>query len=477
MSDNFSKPLKPLLQSALILIIALILVLTGCKKNDATNNNQNNIPPNVQAMITSPGTPVGNPVSKNIGPAGGFIESPDGRVHLDIPSGALANNTNITIQPITNNAPGGAGLGYDLLPNGTTFSKPAMLRFHYAKEELPDNLPYFLYIAYQDNSGKWIADMHDRDFDSIAKTVSLGISHFTPYVFGAAIRLSADKGSLHARETSQISIESETLLPGTGGEGFGALTQLTEIPASAQKSWMVNGLENGSDALGKIIRQGNKVIYRAPDQIDHEKDVRITVRMDIQQNIWKKGINVSHLNSIERGIDITLRPDTTYSYHVLVRVVDSTLSGFGGIPDIPAYLDTASFDLAVKMSTPIVATASNIKNGAPTVTPAVKTYHTETFSWIADPYGETNITDVKLEYTPAMPADSIIQFNVTHEKTNYPGWLMKGADGSIFVNNPPRPMSGFGIPTQFKLWLNQRRAYLLTEGAFSSFTYILVTPM
>ena len=69
------------------------------------------------------GMPDGQLVSKEIGPAGGTIISDDGRVGLIFPADALTANTTISIQPITNLAPNGAGKAYDFEPSGIQFKK------------------------------------------------------------------------------------------------------------------------------------------------------------------------------------------------------------------------------------------------------------------------------------------------------------------------------------------------------------------
>ena len=58
---------------------------------------------------------------------------------IDVPAGALASDTDITIQPITNTAWGGIGNGYRLTPDGLTFTQPVDLVFDVAPETLAGN--------------------------------------------------------------------------------------------------------------------------------------------------------------------------------------------------------------------------------------------------------------------------------------------------------------------------------------------------
>ena len=64
--------------------------------------------PNEEVPEPTSWIPNGIPVSKTIGSGGGTV-SIDGAVEIEIPAGALSADTEITIQPVTNNAPNGNG--------------------------------------------------------------------------------------------------------------------------------------------------------------------------------------------------------------------------------------------------------------------------------------------------------------------------------------------------------------------------------
>lgn len=71
------------------------------------------------------------PSSATIGPEGGSIRSTDGIFTLKVPAGALATPTPISIAITTNDAPRALGPGYEVLPGGLEFAKPALLRLRY----------------------------------------------------------------------------------------------------------------------------------------------------------------------------------------------------------------------------------------------------------------------------------------------------------------------------------------------------------
>src|SRR5687767_3884706 len=75
-------------------------------------------------VATEVGTPEGDKVTKKIGPEGGVLASPDGRLTLTVPKDALVETLPFSIQPITNKAGNGIGLAYRLEPSGRTFTTP-----------------------------------------------------------------------------------------------------------------------------------------------------------------------------------------------------------------------------------------------------------------------------------------------------------------------------------------------------------------
>jgi hypothetical protein len=81
--------------------------------------------------VTPPGEVRGKPVQVMIPAAGGILISPDGILTIEVPAGALASAQTLTIQPITNQAPGGLGAAYRLGPEGQTFAVPVTLTFTY----------------------------------------------------------------------------------------------------------------------------------------------------------------------------------------------------------------------------------------------------------------------------------------------------------------------------------------------------------
>lgn len=112
--------------------VALVLtfvgtVLVSCARNEGTS------PGGSAAEDTSSGEPApGGGVARVIGQRGGKLVSSDGKVTLDIPQGALAQDTSISITPVSVERPQGGvsfvgKVRYDFQPDGLRFEKPASL--------------------------------------------------------------------------------------------------------------------------------------------------------------------------------------------------------------------------------------------------------------------------------------------------------------------------------------------------------------
>lgn len=130
-------------------LIGGVLALAACTPAKPGPN------PHPKLEPTPVGTPVGSPVSQVIGVVGGSLESPDGKIRLEIPAGALAKDETVGIQEITNQAPGKFGKAYRLTPEGSKFAKPVRLSFRFTSEELRGTALELIRIAYQTKEGYW----------------------------------------------------------------------------------------------------------------------------------------------------------------------------------------------------------------------------------------------------------------------------------------------------------------------------------
>jgi len=154
---------------------------------------------------TEVGTPAGNKVTKDIGPEGGTLVSPDSRLMLTVPPNALTETLPFSIQPITNKAGGGLGRAYRLGPDGKTFTTPLQLSVRYDDHDLEGTVPEALAIAYQDAKGAWHGQTSAR-LDQVAKTLTISTTHFTDEAFLARVRIEPIEATIRVGETHVVTL-------------------------------------------------------------------------------------------------------------------------------------------------------------------------------------------------------------------------------------------------------------------------------
>jgi hypothetical protein len=207
---------------------------------------------------TEIGKPTGPPTSKTIGPEGGSISSPDGRVTVKVPANVVTGNIEFGIQPITNQVPGGIGNGYRLEPDGQKFSAPVEVLFKYDDSDLEGTVPEAFALAFQDSQGEWQAQKSAK-LDKIRKTLTVSSRHFSDWSFLSRMFVSPSKATLPVGMamplSALVSCEQgffERLLNRPGTDCTHSRT-----PASKIWKWELQG-------AGTLTPSGRNVIYTAP---------------------------------------------------------------------------------------------------------------------------------------------------------------------------------------------------------------------
>jgi hypothetical protein len=114
--------------------------------------------------------------SMTIGPSGGTVTTPDGVV-IDVPQGALAAETLITVARAPNPPSGAVGPVFELGPDGTQFSQPVTLTIPYDPAALGSTSPGDLMIATY-GSGGWSGQGWAL-VDTGSDTVTAFVMHFS----------------------------------------------------------------------------------------------------------------------------------------------------------------------------------------------------------------------------------------------------------------------------------------------------------
>jgi hypothetical protein len=289
---------------AFLYLCIIVLLLQFCKSSDPAP-----VTPVGTPEITEQGTPFGDVASASIGSAGGTITSADGLVTLDVPVGALDANTTISIQPITNTAPlGVSGMAYRFSPDGQIFKKPAKLTFNYTPDLMDSTSAEFLWIVTQDKDGSWLA-LTNSNVDTVARTLSGEISHFSDWGAGKAIDLKLDPSSTLILPSESVKIyvdgffyEAPTI------DGLRRLihniSEKSPYKLASKKGNVIFKTINWSlsgDGTLKAGGSGYTATYTAPGEIPSVNPV--TVSLELESSDYATG---KHLKNITLKSKITI---------------------------------------------------------------------------------------------------------------------------------------------------------------------------
>jgi hypothetical protein len=348
--SNFTSTIKhqhmKLTNNTFIIATAIIVTISACKKNNDPSPQQ----PTITPVATAVGTPDGTAISQNIGSSGGTITSSDGTMEIVIPSGALSANTNISIQPITNNTPNGRGKAYRCLPDGTQFAKNITIKFHYTSEELAITRPEYMLMAFQNADHYWQV-IDNVSNDVATKTISASVNHFTD--FSAFDALSIEPGNLYLKPGESANLKVKA----TGMDLSNTVILIGEI-LEKPEVWKVNGVTGGNSTSGTIKASADRTFatYTAPSSVPANNPVAITAEINfpfvVNGQRFNKGI--LQANAYIGGS----------KYHVLVESAYNN-NNIGTSTDTWRMTDKATFDVTV---TGTAVAIDNLVNSDATIT-------------------------------------------------------------------------------------------------------------
>jgi hypothetical protein len=460
------------------LTLSLIFFAICCNKgsllptgNNGNNNNNNtgggNNGSNAVPLVTPKGFPTGPSVSKYISPAGGSVTTADGKIELDIPSGALPSGDTITIMNTLNFAPGGVGDSYDFLPNGLKFSIPVTIKYHYSSADMNGSSPLLSRIAYQDSAGIWHG-LRTSSTDTLNQVISVTTTHFTPYtIFEYVLLVPGAGGNVHDHqlmvtksndwEITQITVSEPVIRGGGAGSGSGSgvvanedddlLTAPGPIDASHIDSWSVNGIENGNSIYGKESPHGTSCTYTAPPQVPNSGNpVNLSVKLKnytFSTSVTINGVtSVVTFNDLQLNDAVTIIPDD-YKFDVSIQYNDPLVDGGGEFAF--GAVDNADLTVEVKDATTVTVTVNS--NGTTQMIPASQgnSECTSTYS-SGEVMNIVSGTGTVFNVGPDQPAEVSITLNgsgVTVPLFTLSGTSCSGTvGGQAVIGSPP---GGFGF--------------------------------
>jgi hypothetical protein len=301
------------------------MLIISCEKS---NNPE---PQSTTPVKTATGTPTGTVAVATIGTSGGSLVSADGKLTVNIPAGALASATEISIQPLTNEAPLGMGAAYRLSPEGLTFAEPVQLVFHYDDNILKQSSDDFLWIVTQATDGSWNAMLKSVP-DKNAKTVTIETTHFSDWALGRFIDFVLNPAYSIVKKGQSVQLrlsgfvrdkaisdddELAPLIPITGdGDG---LTPLTPIPPIESryvsfkvKQWTMNGAAAPvSNSNGALSATGNSATYTAPGKKPSTNPVAISVQVETSNKEGSKAtfLITSNISVVDTDLYLLVKVD------------------------------------------------------------------------------------------------------------------------------------------------------------------------
>ena len=148
---------------AFSIAIIIAVLLTGCGTSPGN---------------TDAGTANNN--SNSIGTDGGTVASSDGKVKIVIPSGALNQDTGITVAPVSNQPSGNIGTAYEVGPDGTTFNKPVTISITYDEASIPSGVSESDIKLGTVTNNKWEV-ITDSIVNTVSNTISGSITRLSTY--------------------------------------------------------------------------------------------------------------------------------------------------------------------------------------------------------------------------------------------------------------------------------------------------------
>src|SRR5262249_44953698 len=128
-----------------------------------------------------------------IGPEGGNVVSPDRRLTVEVPPGALSVRVHLTVDLAEAWPSGAVGPVFEVRPSGTTFAKPVTLVYHYQANDIAPVQPAALQLAFA-NGPAWTA--LSTFVNTTMDTATAETTHLSTYgLIGGGTSVATDGGT------------------------------------------------------------------------------------------------------------------------------------------------------------------------------------------------------------------------------------------------------------------------------------------
>ncbi len=464
---------------AVACILSFLVIAFCCNKsagplsnntnNNNNNNSNNNNGGNTAGTPTPRGVPTGPLVSKFIPAGGGSIATPDGKIELVIPNGALPSGDTITIMNITNFAPGGVADSYEFLPDGLKFSTPVTIKYHYDSSDMRGTSPLVSCIAYQDTAAVW-RGLRNSTIDTSNHIVSVTTTHFTSYSLVTSIFLAPVPGGdlknhqLMVNKTNnwdimyiQASDPHASSSPASGDEEL--LTAPAPLLPTADNidGWSVDGVTNGNSVYGTVIPNGTSCNYTAPAQVPSTGNP-VDLSVKIKNFPFTAHVNTNGVTSTVTFHDLRLDDAFTIisndlTYDVSINYNNTLVDGGAGF--VFGATDNADLTVEVKDGTNVTVTVNS--NGTTSVVPAFQGDNNCKSTWtgIGEVMNISSGSGTVVDAGSDQPA--IVQLTFKGANITEPSFVLSGSSCSGTAGG--QALVGDGPPGDFSFKLDAGTQY------------------
>jgi hypothetical protein len=212
-------------------------------------------------------------------------------------------------------------------------------------------------IAMQDKEGRWFR-LKKIQIDTIAKTLSGNINHFSDWSRFEAFKLNPVSARLKVNKTLSLSLSSTVPIPQGSDDELsdlddGSLMPLVKPKYAALQKWSVNGIQNGNSSVGttRTTENYSEVIYKAPANVPNQNPVAVEAHLtgvDIT-------INGKKINDL-RLVSNILIYDNAYEVNMIASIVSGGVETWGGLTK---YKDKGSFIVSMDKGKPEIIDIQN----------------------------------------------------------------------------------------------------------------------
>ncbi len=327
-----------------LLCVALLTTVAGCGGDDSSDSG--NLPPSAGLPASTPqGQRVGVPTKALIGTNGGRLVSPDGRLSITVPAGALAQDTELAIERITNTAMGGSDGAYRLTPHGAIFATPVTITFGYTDAEVAGTLPELMKFAFQRDDGFWQV-IDSALHDSEARTLSVTTTHFSDWISVPEMLLTPVEAVVKVGESVSLKV-LDCIGQMPDGQPLSAvipnchpMTEEGYLLAGGQ-GWSVNGVAGGSGSVGTLANAEGTTTntYTAPGVKPTPNTVAVSVGFN--SGLSSPAMLISNITVVDDGRSYT--GTLTYARSPMIEATANvTWELFEELPDVRSYLATGT---------------------------------------------------------------------------------------------------------------------------------------